>query len=69
MNKLEQLINDLCPEGVEYKTLGELGAFYSGLSGKSKDDFSNGNAKFITYMNVFSKLSLKIDVDDKVSPL
>lgn len=66
MNKLEQLINDLCTEGVEYKTLGELGAFYSGLSGKSKDDFSNGNAKFITYMNVFSNLSLKIDVDDKV---
>lgn len=43
-----------------------MGAFYSGLSGKSKDDFSNGNAKFITYMNVFSNLSLKIDVDDKV---
>lgn len=66
MNKLEQLINELCPEGVEYKALGELGEFYSGLSGKSKDDFSNGNAKFITYMNVFSNLSLKIDVDDKV---
>ena len=66
MSKLEQLINELCPEGVEYKALGELGAFYSGLSGKSKDDFSNGNAKFITYINVFSNLSLKIDVDDKV---
>ncbi|HCQ5598564.1 restriction endonuclease subunit S [Clostridioides difficile] len=66
MSKLEQLINKLCPEGVEYKALGELGDFYSGLSGKSKNDFSNGNAKFITYMNVFSNLSLKIDVDDKV---
>lgn len=66
MSKLEQLINELCPEGVEYKALGELGEFYSGLSGKSKDDFNNGNAKFITYMNVFSNLSLKIDVDDKV---
>ena len=66
MSKLEQLINELCPEGVEYKALGELGKFYSGLSGKSKNDFSNGNAKFITYMNVFSNLSLKIDVDDKV---
>lgn len=66
MNKLEQLINEFCPEGVECKTLGELGVFYSGISGKSKDDFSNGNAKFITYMNVFSNLSLKIDVDDKV---
>lgn len=66
MSKLEQLINELCLEGVEYRALGELGDFYSGLSGKSKNDFTNGNAKFITYMNVFSNLSLKIDVDDKV---
>ena len=58
MNKLEQLINEFCPEGVEYKALGELGEFYSGLN--------NGNAKFITYMNVFSNPSLKIDIDDKV---
>ena len=66
MNKLEQLINEFCPEGVEYKALGELGEFYSGLNGKSKDDFNNGNAKFITYMNVFSNPSLKIDIDDNV---
>ena len=66
MNKLEQLINEFCPEGVEYKALRELGEFYSGLNGKSKDDFNNGNAKFITYMNVFSNPSLKIDIDDKV---
>ena len=66
MNKLEQLINEFCPEGVEYKALGELGEFYSGLNGKSNDDFNNGNAKFITYMNVFSNPSLKIDIDDKV---
>ena len=66
MNKLEQLINEFCPEGVEYKALGELGEFYSGLNGKSKDDFNNGNSKFITYMNVFSNPSLKIDIDDKV---
>ena len=66
MNKLEQLINEFCPEGGEYKALGELGEFYSGLNGKSKDDFNNGNAKFITYMNVFSNPSLKIDIDDKV---
>ena len=66
MNKLEQLIIEFCPEGVEYKALGELGEFYSGLNGKSKDDFNNGNAKFITYMNVFTNPSLKIDIDDKV---
>ena len=46
--------------------LGEIGGFYSGLSGKTKNDFKDGNAKFITYMNVYSNPSLKIDVDDKV---
>ena len=48
MTKLEQLITEYCPNGVPYKSLGELGFFYGGLSGKSKDDFTDGNAKFIT---------------------
>ena len=34
--------------------LGDVGAAYSGLINKNKDDFENGNALFITYMNVFS---------------
>lgn len=52
MTKLEQLIKGLCPNGVEYKTLGELGSFMGGLSGKKKEDFQGGNAKFITYVDV-----------------
>ena len=66
MSRLSKLIAELCPNGVEYKKLGEIGGFYSGLSGKTKNDFKDGNAKFITYMNVYSNPSLKIDVDDKV---
>ena len=31
-----------------------MGTTYSGLSGKTKEDFGHGNAKFVTYMNVFS---------------
>lgn len=46
--------------------LGEAGNFYGGLSGKSKKDFVDGNAKFITYMNVYSNPSLRVDVEDKV---
>ena len=34
-------------------TMSKVGTFYNGLSGKSKDDFENGNAQFITYMNVY----------------
>ncbi|MFC0322640.1 restriction endonuclease subunit S, partial [Gallibacterium melopsittaci] len=34
--------------------LGEVGDTYTGLSGKKKEDFGHGDARFITYMNVFS---------------
>ena len=44
MSKLDELIKEFCPDGVEYNTLGELGKFYGGLTGKSKEDFKDGNA-------------------------
>ena len=37
----------------QYK-LGDIGETYTGLSGKTKEDFGHGNAKFVTYLNVFS---------------
>ena len=51
---------------VEWKSLEELGNFYGGLSGKSKDDFQDGNAKFVTYMNVYSNMSLDLTIVDMV---
>lgn len=30
MSRLDELIQEFCPDGVEYKTLGELGKFYGG---------------------------------------
>lgn len=66
MSKLDQLIADMCPDGVDYKTLGEIGQFYGGLGGKSKEDFTDGNIKFFTYMNVFTNLSIDLDINDKV---
>lgn len=41
--------------------LGELGFFYGGLSGKSKEDFEDGNGRFVPYMNVFSNFSVDIN--------
>lgn len=66
MSKLEELIKEFCPNGVEYKKLGELGQFYGGLSGKSKNDFTDGNEKFITYKNVYSNPALDLDIEDRV---
>ena len=62
MTKLEELIKELCTNGVEYKPLGELGDFYGGLSGKSKNDFIDGNAKYITYRNVYNNPALRLDI-------
>jgi type I restriction enzyme S subunit len=33
---------------VEWKALGEIAEVYGGLTGKSKSDFENGNAKYIS---------------------
>ena len=40
-------------EAWEQRKLGDMGSTYTGLSGKTKDDFGHGNGKFVTYMNVF----------------
>lgn len=45
----------------ERRKLGECGETYAGLSGKSKNDFGHGDAKFITYMNVFSNPIIEVD--------
>lgn len=38
----------------EQRKLGNVGSTYTGLTGKSKDDFGHGNGRFVTYMNVFT---------------
>lgn len=37
----------------EQRKLGNCGATYGGLTGKTKEDFGHGNARFIPYTNVF----------------
>ena len=66
MSRLDELILELCPNGVEYKQLKDLGVFYGGLTGKSKDDFENGNKIFITYKNVYSNPSLDLHPAERV---
>ncbi|MBR6198363.1 MAG: restriction endonuclease subunit S [Bacteroidaceae bacterium] len=51
---------------VKWMKLGEIGSFYNGVTGKNKEDFVDGNAKFITYMNIFTNPKLKINVDDRI---
>ncbi|WP_248715877.1 restriction endonuclease subunit S [Convivina praedatoris] len=43
------------------RKLGNLGSTFTGLSGKTKDDFGHGAGRFITYMNVCSNPITKIE--------
>ena len=38
----------------EQRKLGDMGTTFTGLSGKTKEDFGHGEARFVTYMNVFT---------------
>ena len=40
-------------ESGKKKKLGDIGNTYTGLSGKTKEDFGHGEGRFVTYMNVF----------------
>ena len=37
----------------EQRRLGECGTTYGGLSGKTKEDFGHGEARFVPYTNIF----------------
>ena len=50
----------------EQRKLGDVGTTYTGLSGKTKEDFGHGNGKFVTYMNVFSNT---VGLPDMVEPV
>lgn len=54
MGKIDELIAELCPDGVEYKALGEVGSIYGGLTGKTKADFGKGEGRFVSNVNVYN---------------
>lgn len=61
MNKLEQLIQELCPYGVEYKKLGEVGInFYRG-SGITKDDLSSSGTPCVRYGELYTSYGIWFD--------
>lgn len=44
----------------EKYVIGDIGDFYSGLTGKQKDDFCKGNARYITFLNVLNNTVIDI---------
>ena len=56
---------------VEWLPLGSLAEIYGGLTGKNKADFDGGNAKYVSYKNIFANINVDLSSLEsvKVSPL
>jgi len=50
----------------ELRKLGDVGDTFTGLTGKTKEDFGHGSAKFVTYVNVFRNPIATLDQLDAV---
>lgn len=57
MNKIEKLIKELCPNGVEWKKLGEIGTFVRG-NGLLKSDFTGSGFPCIHYGQIHTYYGL-----------
>ena len=66
MSKINDLIKEMCPNGVKFYKLSDIGEQFNGLSGKSKKDFENGNYKYITYTNIHNNPSTNLEIEDYV---
>ena len=53
MSKLQELIREFCPDGVEYKKLGEIGTFTRG-NGLQKKDFTESGVGCIHYGQIYT---------------
>ena len=62
----DDLVASLCPEGVEFEILENLGSIYSGLKGKSRADFNDGGARFVTYRNIFNNIFVDLEANNFV---
>lgn len=67
MSRIDTLIAELCPDGVEYRKLGDVGTFYGGLTGKSKEDFKEGSSLFVPYTNVYNNAAVDFGNLDTVN--
>lgn len=50
MNRIEQLIEELCPDGVEWKSLGEVSSIFDGTH--QTPNYTNEGIKFVSVENI-----------------
>ena len=50
----------------EQRKLGDMGETFTGLTGKTKEDFGHGEARYITYLNVFQNIMSDLTMVDSI---
>ena len=66
MKYIEKLLNGA---EVKWVPLGEVAEIYGGLTGKSKADFEDGNALFVSYKNIYDNYEIDVHHLDRVRVL
>ena len=61
MTKLNELINELCPDGVEYYSFQIFFDEIKGMGGVSNKWAEKGNCRFIDYLNAYKNLSIDVN--------
>ncbi|WRA99744.1 restriction endonuclease subunit S [Helicobacter pylori] len=56
----------MLPSNWQRVRLGDIGITISGLAGKTKQDFINGNAKYITFLNVLNNVIIDTSILENV---
>lgn len=57
MNRIDEMLRDLCPDGVEYRRLGEVGTFIRG-NGIQKSDFANEGIACVHYGQIHTRFGI-----------
>ena len=61
MSRLKQLIDELCPNGVEYRTLGEIGTdFYRGV-GITREQIKDKGTPCVRYGEIYTTYNVYFD--------
>ena len=61
MSNIDFINNLLNNSEVEWRNLGDISIVYGGLTGKSKNDFEDGNASYVPYKNIFYNIAIDFD--------
>ena len=61
MSRLDELIREYCPDGVEYKTLGEIGYSFFRGSGIKRDELTESGTPCVRYGEIYTTYGIYFD--------